>query len=142
MTQRSKRALIEAASGDYEAFGFADKYMLMDRWSDTYEEMYENQYDKLMPKLFKKIMNKIGFKDVELTRANLDGTTTDVNKERRISKSKKPGIWMTELTEEMKDKINDGLPLFSRRAGKNSANATGGITLGSKQPHGKSFAAV
>ena len=47
----AKRALVEAARGNYEAVGWMTSEAMSDRWSDEYAELYQNIYDKKLPAL-------------------------------------------------------------------------------------------
>ncbi|WP_370373790.1 hypothetical protein [Henriciella pelagia] len=99
-----KRALRQAVEDGADAFAWADSNVLKDRWSDRYAELYENLYDRKVSKAVSKLLKA---KPKHMTIEGEPYTDSDADRSEQ-------GYWIVELTDEMKQKIMGGFPLFQK----------------------------
>lgn len=112
-----KKAIMQAVEDGKSALAWADAEVVKDRWSDRYADLYENIYNRKLVKFVKKLTGQ------NAQHFTLDGEPyTEENAE-----DGDQGYWVIEITDELKEKVAGGFPLFQNR--KQGQQARGSVRI-------------
>ena len=138
----AKRAVIEAARGNYETVSWMTGRQMQSRWGDDFAELYENTYDKKMTSAIGRLLGAKPVKAVHsdgeyyIMSADVSALGTSIDEfmgpfstreeaARAQSEIKtrtkivsdvdlgRPAYWQAPISQEVRDRVlSDGLPMF------------------------------